>query len=49
MRLEPLSAGKTDGKNSTSGKLLAWCRALVVSFFGMVEAAEAVEGVGAAE
>ncbi len=49
MRLELLSAGKTDGKNSTSGKLLAWCRVLVVSFFGLVEAAEAVEGVGAAE
>ena len=29
--------------------LLAWCRVLVVSFFGFVEAAEAVEGVGAAE
>ena len=49
MRLELLLAGKTDGKNSTSGKLLAWCRALVVSFLGMVEAAEAVERVGTAE
>lgn len=36
-------------KNSTSGELIAWCRVLVVSVVGLVEAAEAVEGVGAAE
>ena len=40
---------KTDGKNYTSGKLLAWCRVLAVLIPIFVAAFKAVEGVGAAE
>ena len=45
--------GAIIGRKSVWKKLyirqIAWCRVLLVSVVGLVEAAEAVEGVGAAE
>ena len=41
--------GRKNGWKKLYIRQIAWCRVLLVSVVGLVEAAEAVEGVGAAE